>query len=634
MWADEYKEYKNSKIRNKTTPMAFVESKRENSFRRAPSSFSEAKSSRSIKEIGEDIGNTSSGTPSRKVQFAEEKLEIMSNEGTISESKDARYQTPNINKTRRTSVISQVEKDFLDDDLHDVLSDCSVSTHSECKSVESGEDLSGENETEDRESSNSATNFLSSGADTPAVNSKKLVSYESFDMRLESFQEKLLKRMEKASIGVDDKKFAKQTKEPAPVTEISTDLEELYESLETKDDEINHLKLQIQEIKNDADSYKSTSASVRDVVFGDNDVRDEMWVDSSQFGDLQKKLAPKDEEISELQSQCLAFETTLAKKESLLRSIQDKDNRSVEQMQLMEDLLKQEKDEKNKYIILLEETQVGLSGNEEVATSLKEDKQRSDDLIFSLRSDMKAAELKMANEHNDTTRQLEESQRKMLHYSKEISSLREQLNNSQLSHEGEKANLIQKQKDYLDNLLSKHQAEIATHDHELRDQRNMRTEAERKARNVEMQFDEMSHMVKEAKSLVAANVNLHKYLDVERVKRKELHNKLENLKGRIRVFVRIRPLNKSEISMKSDVALVKEDKRTCVMKTDQDRGSKSWEFDQCFTQESQEDIFKDTKELITSAIDGFNVCIFCYGQTGSGKVSLLEPTNSCLNMHV
>lgn len=33
----------------------------------------------------------------------------------------------------------------------------------------------------------------------------------------------------------------------------------------------------------------------------------------------------------------------------------------------------------------------------------------------------------------------------------------------------------------------------------------------------------------------------------------------------------------------------------------------------------QETVFEDTNNLIQSAVDGFNVCIFAYGQTGSGK---------------
>jgi hypothetical protein len=37
---------------------------------------------------------------------------------------------------------------------------------------------------------------------------------------------------------------------------------------------------------------------------------------------------------------------------------------------------------------------------------------------------------------------------------------------------------------------------------------------------------------------------------------------------------------------------------------------------------TQADVFKDTKHLVMSVVDGYNVCIFAYGQTGAGKVSL------------
>ncbi|PHT54517.1 Kinesin KP1 [Capsicum baccatum] len=36
-------------------------------------------------------------------------------------------------------------------------------------------------------------------------------------------------------------------------------------------------------------------------------------------------------------------------------------------------------------------------------------------------------------------------------------------------------------------------------------------------------------------------------------------------------------------------------------------------------QDLKEDVFRDTKPLVRSVMDGYNVCIFAYGQTGSGK---------------
>ena len=45
-----------------------------------------------------------------------------------------------------------------------------------------------------------------------------------------------------------------------------------------------------------------------------------------------------------------------------------------------------------------------------------------------------------------------------------------------------------------------------------------------------------------------------------------------------------------------------------------------FEFDKIYDQKvSQSDIFENTKPIITSAVDGYNVCIIAYGQTGSGK---------------
>jgi hypothetical protein len=52
----------------------------------------------------------------------------------------------------------------------------------------------------------------------------------------------------------------------------------------------------------------------------------------------------------------------------------------------------------------------------------------------------------------------------------------------------------------------------------------------------------------------------------------------------------------------------------------------AFEFDRVFGPESgQEEVFEDVAQLTTSALDGYNVCIFAYGQTGA----LISPVYPC-----
>ncbi|KAK6041956.1 hypothetical protein COOONC_20541 [Cooperia oncophora] len=39
---------------------------------------------------------------------------------------------------------------------------------------------------------------------------------------------------------------------------------------------------------------------------------------------------------------------------------------------------------------------------------------------------------------------------------------------------------------------------------------------------------------------------------------------------------------------------------------------------------TQEQIFSKVSPIITSCIDGYNVCLFAYGHTGSGKTYTME----------
>ncbi|CAM6015279.1 unnamed protein product [Sphagnum balticum] len=105
----------------------------------------------------------------------------------------------------------------------------------------------------------------------------------------------------------------------------------------------------------------------------------------------------------------------------------------------------------------------------------------------------------------------------------------------------------------------------------------------------------------------------------EQILRKRYFNMMEDMKGKIRVYARWRPLSEKEHRENQRNVLSSPDEFTLEHPWKEDK-PKQHQFDHVFDQfATQEQIFNDTKYLVQSAIDGYNVCIFAYGQTGSGK---------------
>mmetsp|Transcript_94100 Transcript_94100/g.206089 ORF Transcript_94100/g.206089 Transcript_94100/m.206089 type:complete len:1250 (+) Transcript_94100:224-3973(+) len=100
------------------------------------------------------------------------------------------------------------------------------------------------------------------------------------------------------------------------------------------------------------------------------------------------------------------------------------------------------------------------------------------------------------------------------------------------------------------------------------------------------------------------------------IRRKKLHNTIEDLKGSIRVFARIRPLSSKE----KDAGDANVCKQTDLMGLQVgDKPEHQFRFDAVFTPGTQDEIFEDCRDLVQSAVDGYNVTLFAYGQTGAGK---------------
>ena len=130
-------------------------------------------------------------------------------------------------------------------------------------------------------------------------------------------------------------------------------------------------------------------------------------------------------------------------------------------------------------------------------------------------------------------------------------------------------------------------------------------------------------------SLAAAEKRVY---DGELIRRK-LHNTIQELKGNIRVFCRVRPVSHAEQSEDSESSMAMEmppsddPLSSSIHLSAPDRrgdtqvlSKHSFSFDRVFSPESsQESVFEEISELVQSALDGHRVCIFAYGQTGSGK---------------
>lgn len=113
----------------------------------------------------------------------------------------------------------------------------------------------------------------------------------------------------------------------------------------------------------------------------------------------------------------------------------------------------------------------------------------------------------------------------------------------------------------------------------------------------------------------------------EQLLRKKYYNQIEDMKGKIRVYCRCRPLSGSERERGNHVIVTFPDDMTVDVATE--RGSKQFVYDTCFGMDSTQDqVFEDTERLVQSCVDGFNVCVFAYGQTGSGKTFTMLGSDS------
>ena len=126
----------------------------------------------------------------------------------------------------------------------------------------------------------------------------------------------------------------------------------------------------------------------------------------------------------------------------------------------------------------------------------------------------------------------------------------------------------------------------------------------------------------------------------EETLRRKLHNQVQELKGNIRVFCRVRPaLGAEEEPAKIKFPDVDTDSKEVVVQGPEHKSTlgnvtstpNAFSFDRVFGPNSvNSQVFDEISQLVQSALDGYNVCIFCYGQTGSGKTHTMSSVDGMI----
>jgi kinesin family protein C1 len=208
---------------------------------------------------------------------------------------------------------------------------------------------------------------------------------------------------------------------------------------------------------------------------------------------------------------------------------------------------------------------------------------------------------------------------------KEVERLQKELKDNSTVHKTTIESLMAAQK-----ALERERTELKSELNALKEAESMRKDTEGNEQNkaLEARLVEQTREVDAARRLVQESEQLQRQLDERQSRineleeqaleaesmRRALHNQIQELRGNVRVFCRVRP-TENEAAVKCAP-----DGSSLNLKRVEGKEDAAFEFDRVFDPSAkQEEIFEEVSQLVQSALDGYKVCLFSYGQTGSGK---------------
>ncbi|KAL9184362.1 hypothetical protein ACHAXT_002448 [Thalassiosira profunda] len=103
--------------------------------------------------------------------------------------------------------------------------------------------------------------------------------------------------------------------------------------------------------------------------------------------------------------------------------------------------------------------------------------------------------------------------------------------------------------------------------------------------------------------------------------RRALHNRIQELRGNIRVYVRTRPFLPNDGAATGSSIDILPDGESLTIAGKHAGENHAFKFDKGM-------VFDEVSEFVQSALDGYHVCLFSYGQTGSGKTHTMQGSGN------
>lgn len=249
---------------------------------------------------------------------------------------------------------------------------------------------------------------------------------------------------------------------------------------------------------------------------------------------------------------------------------------------------------------------------------LEDERQKREKEVKDLKS-------QMGNEHQSMDSALQRKDR-------EIRELRSEADGLRLDYEREKS---------LGGSLRTNISELSASNTTLEAKINsLKSHVEFLESDTKAQSDAFANMEAKLQEALRVAEEARQKLIKEETERRVLFNKYQELKGNIRVMCRVRPaLDQSEgeaagfsfpdDKTSAEIVIAGPEERSSLGAVS--RKNYPFEFDRVFIPGTQnEEIFGEISQLVQSALDGYNVCIFCYGQTGSGKTYTMSSLDGMI----